>query len=78
MYSALISSLFNKDASISRISSSDTTPLLDEEEEGLSNGESRRSSNTWNEECHKHLTAFADKLSEKLMKELDEYQLTVF
>uniref|UniRef100_A0AAR5PKU7 Methyltransferase type 11 domain-containing protein n=1 Tax=Dendroctonus ponderosae TaxID=77166 RepID=A0AAR5PKU7_DENPD len=61
-----------------RFSSSDTTPLLDEEEEeGLSNGESRRSSNTWNEECHKHLTAFADKLSEKLMKELDEYQLTM-
>lgn len=52
------------------------TPLLEDEDED-SNGDSRRSSSTWNEECQRHLTAFADKLSEKLMKELDEYQVTV-
>ncbi|CAG9762976.1 unnamed protein product [Ceutorhynchus assimilis] len=57
--------------------SSDTTPLLEEDDKNIPNGDSRRPSNTWNEECHKHLTAFADKLSEKLMKELDEYQLTM-
>ncbi|KAL1505631.1 hypothetical protein ABEB36_005152 [Hypothenemus hampei] len=58
--------------------SSDTTPLLDDELETTDNTElSRRSSHTWNEECQKHLTDFADKLSEKLIKELDEYQLTV-
>lgn len=28
----------------------------------------------WNEECHKHLTDFADKLSEKLLHEIDQYQ----
>ncbi|XP_066154646.1 uncharacterized protein fid isoform X1 [Euwallacea fornicatus] len=59
-----------------RFSSSDVTPLLDEDED-LNYGESRRSSSTWNEECQRHLTAFADKLSEKLMKELDEYQITM-
>lgn len=29
---------------------------------------------TWDEECHKHLTDFADKLSEKLLLEIDQYQ----
>jgi len=58
------------------MSSSDVTPLLEDEDEDC-NGDSRRSSSTWNEECQRHLTAFADKLSEKLMKELDEYQVTV-
>lgn len=29
---------------------------------------------TWDEECHKHLTDFADKLSEKLLQEIDQYQ----
>nr|XP_022920149.1 uncharacterized protein LOC111428728 [Onthophagus taurus] len=29
---------------------------------------------SWNEDCHKHLTDFADKLSEKLLKEIDQYQ----
>lgn len=28
----------------------------------------------WDEECHKHLTDFADKLSEKLLQEIDQYQ----
>lgn len=28
----------------------------------------------WDEECHKHLTDFADKLSEKLLHEIDQYQ----
>ncbi|XP_050303328.1 uncharacterized protein LOC126741067 [Anthonomus grandis grandis] len=56
--------------------SSDKTPILNEEEDAIDDTP-RISSETWNEECHKHLTAFADKLSEKLMKELDEYQLTI-
>lgn len=29
---------------------------------------------TWDVECHKHLTDFADKLSEKLLLEIDQYQ----
>lgn len=29
---------------------------------------------SWDEECHKHLTDFADKLSEKLLQEIDQYQ----
>lgn len=28
----------------------------------------------WDEECHRHLTDFADKLSEKLLQEIDQYQ----
>ncbi|XP_060531304.1 uncharacterized protein LOC132704962 [Cylas formicarius] len=45
--------------------SSDTRPLL--EDDG-------NSKSTWNEDCHKHLTQFADKLSEKLLREIDLYQ----
>ena len=45
--------------------STETVPLLrDEVEEGVS----------WNDECHRHLTNFADKLSEKLLKEIDQYR----
>ncbi|KAF7287215.1 hypothetical protein GWI33_002036 [Rhynchophorus ferrugineus] len=62
---------------IQRRFSPDTMPLLDENGENGDIDGSRRSSNTWNEECHKHLTAFADKLSEKLMREIDDYQLTM-
>lgn len=29
---------------------------------------------SWDEECHRHLTDFADKLSEKLLQEIDQYQ----
>ncbi|KAF5272459.1 hypothetical protein FQR65_LT04927 [Abscondita terminalis] len=29
---------------------------------------------SWDEECHKHLTEFADKLSEKLLSEIDHYR----
>ncbi|EFA02468.1 hypothetical protein TcasGA2_TC008156 [Tribolium castaneum] len=45
---------------IQRRYSSDTTPLL--------------GGPSWDEECHKHLTDFADKLSEKLLQEIDQYQ----
>ncbi|KAJ8922695.1 hypothetical protein NQ315_007728 [Exocentrus adspersus] len=43
---------------------SDTTPLLGEEAES-----------GWDEDCHKHLTDFADELSEKLLQEIDQYQV---
>ncbi|KAJ8953797.1 hypothetical protein NQ318_006644, partial [Aromia moschata] len=49
---------------LQRSYSSDTTPLLGED-----------SSTSWDEECHRHLTDFADKLSEKLMREIDQYQV---
>lgn len=42
--------------------STDTTPLL------------KKDSPSWDDECHKHLTNFADKLSAKLLQEIDEYQ----
>lgn len=29
---------------------------------------------SWDEECHRHLSDFADKLSEKLLQEIDQYQ----
>ncbi|KAI4463509.1 hypothetical protein MML48_4g00011937 [Holotrichia oblita] len=44
--------------------SSETTPLLSDVE----------IENSWNDECHKHLTDFADRLSEKLLQEIDQYQ----
>ncbi|KAK9729011.1 hypothetical protein QE152_g16926 [Popillia japonica] len=44
--------------------SSETTPLLSDVEV----------ENSWNDECHKHLTDFADRLSEKLLQEIDQYQ----
>lgn len=50
---------------LQRTYTSDTTPLLGEEAEG-----------NWDEDCHKHLTDFADKLSEKLLQEIDQYQVT--
>ncbi|CAH0560370.1 unnamed protein product [Brassicogethes aeneus] len=28
----------------------------------------------WNEECHKHLTEFAEQISEKLLKQIDHYE----
>lgn len=40
----------------------DTTPLL------------KSNSPSWDDECHKHLTNFADKLSAKLLQEIDNYQ----
>lgn len=49
---------------LQRTYSSDTTPLLGEEAES-----------TWDEDCHKHLTDFADKLSEKLLQEINQYQV---
>lgn len=50
-----------------RAYSTDTTPLLDHD--GCS-----RDFATWDDDCHKHLTDFADKLSEKLLQEIDHYQ----
>lgn len=44
--------------------SSETTPLLSDVE----------MENSWNDECHKHLTDFANRLSEKLLQEIDQYQ----
>ncbi|CAH1174227.1 unnamed protein product [Phaedon cochleariae] len=44
--------------------SADTTPLLGEE-----------CAENWDEDCTKHLTDFADKLSEKLLQEIDQYQV---
>lgn len=41
--------------------STDTTPLL------------KNGSPSWDDECHKHLTNFADKLSAKLLQEIDQY-----
>lgn len=29
---------------------------------------------SWDDECHKHLTSFADKLNAKLLQEIDQYQ----
>ncbi|KAJ8927193.1 hypothetical protein NQ314_020469 [Rhamnusium bicolor] len=49
---------------LQRSYSSDTTPLLGEED-----------GDNWDEDCHKHLTDFADKLSEKLLQEIDQYQV---
>lgn len=49
-------------AVIERQYPNDTTPLL------------RSGSPSWDDECHKHLTNFADKLSAKLLQEIDEYQ----
>lgn len=46
---------------------SDCTPLLSQD--GCSMG-----LDTWDNECQKHLTDFADKLSEKLLHEIDQYQ----
>lgn len=48
---------------IQRCYASDTQPLLNEDLE-----------HNWNEECHRYLTDFADKLSEKLLQEIDHYQ----
>lgn len=48
---------------IQRRYSTDTTPLLSDD-----------IGPSWDEECHKHLTDFADKLSEKLLQEIDHYQ----
>jgi hypothetical protein len=48
---------------IQRRYSTDTTPLLAED-----------TGPSWDEECHRHLTDFADKLSEKLLQEIDQYQ----
>lgn len=48
--------------------STDSTPLLSDDSCNLD------VENSWNDECHKHLTDFADKLSEKLLKEIDQYQ----
>lgn len=48
---------------IHRKYSSDTIPLLNEE-----------CGPSWDQECHKHLTDFADRLSEKLLHEIDQYQ----
>lgn len=48
----------------------ESTPLLlDDGDE-----EVEETAASWNDECHKHLTDFADKLSEKLLKEIDQYQ----
>ncbi|KAG5898635.1 hypothetical protein JTB14_021009 [Gonioctena quinquepunctata] len=44
--------------------SSDTDPLLGEDPGA-----------GWDEDCQKHLTDFADKLSEKLLQEIDQYQV---
>nr|XP_023015834.1 uncharacterized protein LOC111505288 [Leptinotarsa decemlineata] len=44
--------------------SSDTAPLLGDDSE-----------TSWDEDCQKHLTDFADKLSEKLLQEIDQYQV---
>ncbi|XP_063916101.1 uncharacterized protein Fid isoform X2 [Zophobas morio] len=48
---------------IQRRYSTDTTPLLSED-----------TGPSWDEECHRHLTDFADRLSEKLLQEIDQYQ----
>lgn len=34
----------------------------------------RYNAGSWDEDCHKHLSDFADKLSEKLLQEIDQYQ----
>ncbi|KAK4886471.1 hypothetical protein RN001_002742, partial [Aquatica leii] len=44
----------------------DSVPLLSSEAEFFDT--------SWDEECHKHLTEFADKLSEKLLNEIDHYR----
>ncbi|KAJ8984420.1 hypothetical protein NQ317_012483 [Molorchus minor] len=44
---------------------SETTPLLSED----------ISETNWDEDCRRHLTDFADKLSEKLLQEIDQYQV---
>ncbi|XP_031335525.1 uncharacterized protein LOC116165326 isoform X2 [Photinus pyralis] len=46
---------------------SDSVPLLSAD---ATSGEGP----SWDEECHRHLTDFADKLSEKLLREIDQYQ----
>lgn len=48
---------------------SDSTPLLNHDECAMDIIES-----SWDNECQKHLTDFADKLSEKLLQEIDQYQ----
>lgn len=50
---------------IQRHYDTDSVPLLSEEE---------TFEPSWDEECHKHLTDFADKLSEKLLNEIDQYR----
>ncbi|KAF5301448.1 hypothetical protein FQA39_LY02177 [Lamprigera yunnana] len=45
---------------------SDSVPLLGDEASDFET--------TWDEECHKHLTEFADRLSEKLLDEIDYYR----
>lgn len=48
---------------------SDSTPLLNHDECSMDIIES-----SWDNECQKHLTDFADKLSERLLHEIDQYQ----
>ncbi|KAK5643066.1 hypothetical protein RI129_006911 [Pyrocoelia pectoralis] len=45
----------------------DSVPLLNAEEDNFEG-------TSWDGECHKHLTDFADKLSEKLLREIDQYR----
>lgn len=47
---------------------SDTQPLLNDDDAAAA------VHSCWNEECHRYLTDFADKLSEKLLQEIDNYQ----
>lgn len=49
---------------LQRSYNTDTEPLLSDD-----------SLSTWDEDCQKHLTDFADKLSEKLLREIDQYQV---
>ncbi|XP_017778617.1 PREDICTED: uncharacterized protein LOC108564174 [Nicrophorus vespilloides] len=56
--------VFEVQSVMERQYTTETMPLLLNEEEETN----------WNDECHKHLTDFADKLSEKLLREIDQYQ----
>lgn len=49
---------------LQRSYSTDTEPLLSDD-----------SLSAWDEDCQRHLTDFADKLSEKLLREIDQYQV---
>ncbi|KAF2905980.1 hypothetical protein ILUMI_00211 [Ignelater luminosus] len=53
---------------IQRHYDTDSVPLLSAEEP------SAGCESSWDEECHRHLTDFADRLSEKLLKEIDQYR----